>query len=66
MIIKAERREIHEESTDTAHKIERQFGKVQRTIRIPNNADSNNAQASLRDGVLCSKFDYFMAFSYII
>ena len=52
MIIKAIRKEVHEESSDTVHRVERHFGKVSRTLSIPRNADQSNAVATLKDGVL--------------
>lgn len=56
MTIKAERKEVHEENTDQVHRYERSFGKVQRTLTIPRNADMERAQASLKDGVLSITF----------
>lgn len=50
--ISAERKEVQETKKDKFHKVERSFGKVQRSIRLPKNADVSNAQASLKDGVL--------------
>jgi HSP20 family protein len=56
MTIKAERKEVHEENTDQVHRYERSFGKVQRTMTIPRNADMEKAQACLKDGVLTIVF----------
>lgn len=38
------------------HKVERSFGKVERSIRIPKNADADRVQATLKDGVLSISF----------
>jgi len=56
MTIKAERKEFREMSSDRVHKVERSFGKVQRTMMIPKNADCDQASASLKDGVLVISF----------
>jgi HSP20 family protein len=36
----------------TIHHTERQYGKVKRTLRLPSNADANNARAKFNNGVL--------------
>lgn len=56
--ITATRRNIHEVNEEKGphhihvHHVERQVGKVQRSIRIPANADANRARASFNNGVL--------------
>jgi HSP20 family protein len=52
LCLKAERHSTHEEKTDKVHSMERQFGRVQRKIRIPNNADMENIETNMRNGVL--------------
>jgi len=44
--------EKNEKKKLTVHKIERSYGKVQRSIRLPKDADTSRAEASLKDGVL--------------
>jgi len=58
MTIKAERKEIYESNSiyQNIHKVERIFGKIQRSIAIPANADTDRAIASLKDGVLTIMF----------
>lgn len=50
--ITAEKRNSHENKTGTSHHIERSFGRVQRSIKIPSNADGAHATASFENGVL--------------
>ncbi len=50
--ITAQKKNFHEEKTATKHHIERSYGTVKRSIRLPNNADANNASASFENGVL--------------
>jgi HSP20 family protein len=53
--VSAERRreeEEEEEKTDKFHRVERSYGKVQRTVRLPDTADLENVSASYNDGVL--------------
>lgn len=56
LTIKSERKQMHEEKTDTAHRVERSYGKVQRSIRLPKTADQANVSASHENGVLTIKF----------
>lgn len=53
LIMKAERKQVHETETDKIYRMERSYGKVQRTIRLPRNADVDNSQVKYKDGVLC-------------
>lgn len=50
--ITAQKKNSHEEKTATKHHIERSYGSVRRSIRLPNNANANAAQASFENGVL--------------
>jgi HSP20 family protein len=52
LCLKAERNSTHEEKTDKVHSMERQFGRVQRKIRIPNNVDMENVETNMKNGVL--------------
>ncbi len=56
--IKAERRAVHEEGDGTrSHRIERSYGKVQRSVAIPRTANPDSADCQLVNGVLTIKFD---------
>eukprot|EP01034_Spumella_vulgaris_P021614 gene21614-27653_t len=52
LLIKAERKHVHKTGTDKVHSMERTYGKVQRSIRLPANVDLDKIQSSFRDGVL--------------
>ena len=52
LVISAERKHVHEEKTDKVHSMERSFGKVQRKIRLPNNADLDKVDTNFKNGVL--------------
>ncbi len=52
LVIKAERKIVKEDDRDRFHSRERQYGKVQRRIMLPPNADIDKAQATFKDGVL--------------
>ena len=54
--ITAAKSETREEDTDTFHRRERFFGKVQRSMRLPVDADHQNATASFDKGVLTLSF----------
>ena len=56
LTIKAERKQKHEQNTDTAHRVERSWGKVQRTIRLPKNANQKDVAANHENGVLTITF----------
>ena len=56
LVIKAERKRVHEESTDRIHSLERAFGKVERQIRLPNNADTDHVVTAFKNGVLTIQF----------
>ena len=50
--ISAERKQVHEEKTEFSHRIERSFGRVQRSVPIPENALGDTADARFDNGVL--------------
>lgn len=50
--ISADRKVMHEVSSDVVHKIERSYGKVRRNLVIPSDADADKAAARYIDGVL--------------
>ena len=56
LTISADRKVLHEMDSDIAHTVERSFGKVNRRLPIPRNADVDNAKAKFRDGVLTVTF----------
>lgn len=56
LTIRAERKEVHEVDTDTVHRTEKNYGKVQRNLALPRNADITNANAKLESGVLTVSF----------
>lgn len=52
LVLKAERKHVHENKNDKVHSMERSYGTLQRKIRIPQNADMDGANVKLRNGVL--------------
>lgn len=54
LVIKAERKSEKVEGDDSTHfhRVERTYGAVSRTVRLPETADLNTTTASLKDGVL--------------
>lgn len=56
LVISAERKHIHESNSHKVHSMERSFGKVQRKVRIPNQADLENVQTTFKNGVLTVTF----------
>ncbi len=54
--IKAERRKVHREDHLFTHKIERSFGKVQRTVPVPFGAIEDTADCQFLNGVLTVRF----------
>lgn len=50
--ISAERSEDSEKEEETWHVVERSFGRVQRTIRVPKGIDPDAIEASFKNGVL--------------
>ena len=56
LTIQAERRQVHEEDNAFSHKIERNYGRVRRTLPIPSQADADTATAKFNNGVLSVVF----------
>lgn len=56
LVIKAERKVVHDKNNDMVHSVERSYGKVQRQILLPMNADLDNATSKYENGVLCVSF----------
>lgn len=56
LCMKAERKAAHEVENDVVHSFERSYGKVQRKILLPINADAEHAQAKFKNGVLTVTF----------
>ena len=54
--IEAERKHVHDHTTDKVHSMERSYGKVQRQIRIPQNVDMERVSTSFKNGVLSVVF----------
>jgi len=54
LVLKAERKSFAEEKDDKTcyHRVERSYGAVQRSIRMPDTADLGNCSAKLENGVL--------------
>ena len=52
LVLKAERKHVHETKTDHVHRLERSYGSVQRRVLLPKNADMSNAATKFRNGVL--------------
>ena len=49
----AERKHVHELDKDLVFRLERSYGKVQRKIILPKNANLNEASVKFANGVLC-------------
>eukprot|EP01032_Pedospumella_encystans_P024430 gene24430-27634_t len=56
LVMRAERKHTHETNTDKYHSLERSYGTVQRSIRLPKTADMANANTKFKDGVLTVTF----------
>ncbi len=56
LVMKAERKHTHESHTDKYHSLERSYGTVHRSIRLPKTADMANANTKFKDGVLTVTF----------
>ena len=52
LMMKAERKHKHEVNTDHVHSMERSYGSVQRSFRLPKNADLDNAKTTFKNGEL--------------
>ena len=53
--ITGERKKVFEQDTDFSHVQERSYGRIHRRLAMPNNADTDNAVASYRNGTLSIK-----------
>ena len=56
LVIKAERKEVYNTTTDRVHTVERTYGSVQRRIQLPKNADFDHANTTFKNGVLTVVF----------
>lgn len=54
--IRAERRAVHEDNGAYSHRIERSYGKVQRSVAIPRTAVADSADCQFVNGVLTVTF----------
>jgi HSP20 family protein len=52
LVIKGHREKNYESNNATEHRIERSYGSVQRSIRLPPNADQSSCNAHFDSGVL--------------
>ena len=52
LVIKAERSHVHSKDTDTVHTMERSFGQVSRTIKLPKDANLEDVKTEFNHGVL--------------
>lgn len=52
LTLKAERKQKHNQSKDTEHRLERKYGPVQRSIKLPRDVDQTQVNASMEHGVL--------------
>ena len=50
LMVRAERKAFHEENNGKFHLIERSYGKAERRIRLPTNADLDNCHTTLKNG----------------
>jgi len=50
--VSAEKQQEHREETDKFHRVERSYGRMQRSLRLPDNVDQDRVQATYTDGVL--------------
>ncbi len=52
LYIKGEKKEEKEEKTETYHRVERVYGRFERTIPLPTDVKLESAKAEFKDGVL--------------
>ncbi len=52
LVIKGHREKKYEVKTATEHRVERSYGSIQRSIRLPPNADQSSCNANFENGVL--------------
>jgi len=56
LLIRGERKSLHEEEDSLSHQVERSYGSVTRSIPIPRAADKANAAVKFEHGVLIVSF----------
>lgn len=56
LVIKGHREKNYEVQNATEHRVERSYGTVQRSIRLPPNADQSTCNANFDNGVLTVSF----------
>ncbi len=56
LYIKGEKKEEREENTEAIHKVERIYGKFERSITLPQNVKTQEAKAEYKDGILEIRF----------
>jgi HSP20 family protein len=59
--MKAERKSTHHDTLNFVHSSDRSYGKVQRKILLPINADVDHGVAKFRNGVLTISFPKILA-----
>lgn len=52
LYLKAERKEEREEKTESVHRVERFYGRIERVIPLPVDVKPEKAKAEYRDGIL--------------
>lgn len=52
LTVKGEKKKASEDKNRNYHRIERAYGTFERTFRIPDNVETQNLEASYKDGVL--------------
>ncbi|CAM9319849.1 unnamed protein product, partial [Ectocarpus fasciculatus] len=52
LVVRAERKRIHDQDTWKSHHRELEFGKVERSFRIPPNAEVHHTKALFENGIL--------------
>eukprot|EP01027_Heterolobosea_sp_BB2_P027572 GEZU01043041.1.p2 GENE.GEZU01043041.1~~GEZU01043041.1.p2 ORF type:complete len:177 (-),score=88.96 GEZU01043041.1:82-612(-) len=53
LTISGEKKEEKKEENERIHRLERTYGKFNRSVRLPKNIDVDNIQANFENGVLC-------------
>ncbi|MGC8603073.1 MAG: Hsp20/alpha crystallin family protein [Desulfomonilaceae bacterium] len=52
LTVKGEKKEEHEENTESMHRIERSYGSFFRSITLPSEVNEEKTEATFKDGVL--------------
>lgn len=52
LTVSTEKQQEHTEKTDKFHRVERSYGRMQRSVQLPDNVDADRIDASYADGVL--------------